>query len=65
MEGFFLMSNIQKTIDALKEAEKYLDKEVSDPKKYNNPMSQALEILSWEISSNISRLQEEYYWFGR
>lgn len=58
------MSNIQKTIDALKEAECYLKQEATDPKKYNNPMSQALEILSWDISNKISKLQEEYYLLG-
>lgn len=58
------MSNIQKTIDALKQAEDYLNREANDPRKYNNPMSQALEILSWEIGDKISRLQEEFTWFG-
>lgn len=58
------MNNIQKTIESLKQAENYLDSELSDPKKYNNPMGQALEILSWEIRNKISRLQEEYYWAG-
>jgi len=58
------MSNIHKTIEALKQAEQYLDKETSDPKKYNDPMSTALEILSWEIRSKISTLQENYYWMG-
>lgn len=64
MEGLFLMSNIQKTIEALRQAESFLDKESSDPKKYNNPMSQAIEIMSWDVSNMISKLQEEFYLFG-
>ena len=58
------MNNIQKTIESLKQAENYLDIELSDPAKYNDPMSTALEILSWEIRSKISTLQENYYWMG-
>jgi hypothetical protein len=52
------MNNVQKTIEALKEAEKFLDQHISDPKNYNDPMSIALEIISWDINKKISELQE-------
>lgn len=57
MEGFFL-NNVHKTIEALQEAEKFLDLHISDPKNYNDYMSTALEIMSWDISKKISELQE-------
>ena len=57
MEGFFL-NNIQKTIEALRSAEKFLDEYISEPKNYNDPMSSALEIMSWDISNKIFELKE-------
>jgi hypothetical protein len=52
------MNNIKKSIDALQQAEKYLDEHISDPKNYNDTMSLALEIMSWDIGRKISELQE-------
>lgn len=52
------MNNVQKTIAALQEAEKFLDQDIADQKNYNDPMSIALEIMSWDINRKISELQE-------
>jgi len=52
------MNNVQKSIEALKEAEKFLDEHITDPKNYNDHMSTALEIISWDIGRKISELQE-------
>ncbi len=57
MEGFFL-NNIQKTIEALEEAERLLKEHVNHPKNYNHYMSCALEVMSWNISDKISQLRE-------
>lgn len=54
------MTNIQKTIEALKEAERLLDNHVSDPKYYNDYFCNTLEIISWDINKKISELQELY-----
>lgn len=58
------MDNIKNTIDALKQIENFLDIQSSDPKKYNNAMSQIIEITSWDVRNIISRLQENVYYFG-
>lgn len=57
------MINIEKSINALREAEKYLDQHISDPKYYNDPISQTLEIMSWDIKRKISELQENWRGF--
>jgi len=55
------MSNIQKTIEALQEAERLLKEHVSHPQNYNHYMSCALEAMSWNISDQISELKEVSY----
>lgn len=52
------MNNIKESIEALKQAEKYLDQHISDPNMYNDPMSLALEVMSWDIGRKISELQQ-------
>lgn len=56
-----MKTNVMKTIDALKEAEKFLDEHISDPTNYNDYMSTALEIMSWDIGRKISELNEICY----
>lgn len=55
------MNNIQKTIEALQEAERLLKEHVNEPKNYNHYMSCALEAISWNISDRISELKEASY----
>ncbi len=52
------MNNIQKTIEALEEAERLLKEHVSEPRNYNHYMSCALEVMSWDLSDKISNLKE-------
>lgn len=52
------MNNVQKTIEALREAEKLLDEHIADQKNYNDPMAIALEIMSWDINKKISELKD-------
>lgn len=63
MEGLFLMNKIQQTIEALHQAEQYLDEYIADEKNYNDPLSAALEIISWDIGNKILDLKERQ-WYG-
>lgn len=60
MEGF-LLNNIRKAIEALKQAEWFLDEHISHQENYNDPMSIALEIMSWDLQGKISELQERLF----
>ncbi len=55
------MRDIEKTVEALKEAEKYLDQHISDPKHYNDYMSSFLEIIAMDIRIKINSLQENCF----
>ena len=56
--------NAKQAIQNLEIMSAALEKAANDPKNYNSPYAQYLEVMSWEMHKHAKELEEMNYLYG-